>query len=100
MAKETRHPFRRRAERPSRRQSGVGARIPSHQLTPSQRLQLEARDALCGRLGRTPLREELPPCLRIGLADAFGSLRSAFLQLDRHPLSRQEVRLIRQKNLS
>ena len=46
MAKETRHPFRRRAERPSRRQSGVGARIPSHQLTPSQRLQLEALDAL------------------------------------------------------
>ena len=61
MAKETRHPFRRRAERPSRRQSGVGARIPSHQLTPSQRLQLEALDALCARLGRTPLREELPP---------------------------------------
>ena len=100
MAKETRHPFRRRAERPSRRHGGGGARTPPPPPPPPPRLPGAGRAARGGGGGRTPLREELPPCLRIGLADAFGSLRSAFLQLDRHPLSRQEVRLIRQKNLS
>lgn len=95
MVKEPRPPFRRRAERPSR-QSGAGARIPPHQLTPSQQLQLEALDALCGRLGRTPLREELPPCLRLELTASFGSLRGAFLYLGRVPLSQQEVRELRQ----
>ena len=64
-------------------------------LTPAQREHLEALDALCGRLGRTPLREELPPYLRMELAVCFGSLRGAFLCLGRVPPSQQEVRELR-----
>lgn len=47
------------------------------------------------RLGRTPLREELPPYLRMELAVSFGSLRGAFLCLGRVPPSQQEVRELR-----
>ena len=88
-----RHPFRSRA---ARRQGGqtVSAR-PTRALTPAQREHLEALDALCGRLGRTPLREELPPYLRMELAVSFGSLRGAFLCLGRVPPSQQEVRELR-----
>lgn len=64
-------------------------------LTPAQRKHLEVLDALCGRLGRTPLREELPPYLRMELAVSFGSLRGAFLCLGRVPPSQQEVRELR-----
>ena len=68
---------------------------PTRALTPAQREHLEALDALCGRLGRTPLREELPPYLRMELAVSFGSLRGAFLCLGRVPPSQQEVRELR-----
>lgn len=88
-----RHPFRSRA---ARRWGGqaVPAR-PTRALTPAQREHLEALDALCGRLGRTPLREELPPYLRMELAVSFGSLRGAFLCLGQVPPSQQEVRELR-----
>lgn len=87
------HPFRSRT---ARRRGGqaVPAR-PTRALTPAQQEHLEALDALCGRLGRTPLREELPPYLRMELAVSFGSLRGAFLCLGRVPPSQQEVRELR-----
>ena len=64
--------------------------------TPEREAQLKALRALCLRLGRTPLREELPPRLRMGLASSFGTLRAAFAQLGLRPLSRQEARALRQ----
>jgi hypothetical protein len=88
-----RHPFRARAAR--RRGRQAGSPRPIEVLTPAQRKHLEVLDALCGRLGRTPLREELPPYLRMELAVSFGSLRGAFLCLGRVPPSQQEVRELR-----
>ncbi|MCI5929204.1 MAG: hypothetical protein MRZ73_11850 [Pseudoflavonifractor capillosus] len=49
---------------------------------------LEKLEQTCLRLGRTPTREELVPALRIELTAAFGSLRSALLQLGRAPSPR------------
>ena len=90
MRKRTVNPFHRRSKKP------VPVRRPEPgAYTPAQLDQLEALDALCLRLGRTPLREELPPCLRMGLAASFGTLRNAFLALGRAPLSAQEVRALR-----
>ena len=88
-----RHPFRSRA---ARRWGGQAVPAqPTRALTPAQWEHLEALNALCGRLGRTPLREELPPYLRMELAVSFGSLRGAFLCLGRVPPSQQEVRELR-----
>lgn len=70
-----RHPFQAWA----RRRRGGHPTRPLSALTAEQRTQLEALDALRGRLGRMPMREELPPCLRLALADCFGSLSAAFL---------------------
>ena len=78
-----RHPFRSRAAR--RRGGQAVPAQPTRALTPAQWEHLEALNALCGRLGRTPLREELPPYLRMELAVSFGSLRGAFLCLGRVP---------------
>lgn len=90
MRKRNRNPFHHSPHKP------VPVRRPEQAMyTPAQRAQLEALDALCGRLGRTPMREELPPCLRMGLAASFGTLRNAFFQLGRVPLSAQEVRTLR-----
>lgn len=89
MKKKTlRHPFRSRAAR--RRSGQASPARPAGVLTPVQREQLEVLSALCGRLGRIPLREELPPYLRMGLSASFGSLRSAFLYLSPSPPPRQE----------
>lgn len=92
----SRHPFcawaarrRRKALRPS---SGTGGA-----LTPVQQEQLKALDALYGRLGRAPLRQELPPYLRMELAASFGSLRGAFLHLGLSPLTQQEARQLRHR---
>ena len=61
----------------------------------SQKEGLEALRALCARLGRTPLREELPPYLRMGLTECFGSLANALSRLGRRPLTRAEARALR-----
>ena len=77
----SRHPFcawaarrRRKALRPS---SGTGR---SPHASPAGTAEGSGRE-LYGRLGRAPLREELPPYLRMELAASFGSLRGAFLHL-------------------
>ena len=66
-------------------------------LSREQETLLGSLRALCRRLGRTPLREELPPWLRMGLARAFGTLSAAFAQLGLRPLTGAEVRALRQE---
>ena len=65
--------------------------------SPEQLALLDRLEALCRRLGRAPLREELPQELRNRLADAFGSLRNALFQLGRAPLSGPEAQKLRLK---
>lgn len=87
MQKKTqRHPFRDWAKRPQPRTARPSQ--PVLPLTPEQQAQLAVLEALRTRLGRMPLREELPPYLRMGLAASFGSLGSAFRQADRISPSR------------
>lgn len=79
--KAQRHPFRAWAKRAQRR--GGRPPQPVFPLTPEQQAQLAVLEALRVRLGRMPLREELPPYLRVGLSASFGSLDRAFRQADR-----------------